>query len=64
LLNCTLTYVGAGRDRCSPRNLIKTIMNINDKEHEYEKPDRPIPASFPRKAPNVNQHGGDEKWYQ
>ena len=39
-------------------------MNINDKEHEYEKPDRPIPASFPRKAPNVNQHGGDEKWYQ
>ena len=39
-------------------------MKINDKKHEYKKPDEPIPVNFPRKAPKVNQYGGDEKWYQ
>lgn len=35
---------------------------MQEKEHEYEKPDKPI--SVPRKAPRkVNQEGGDTRWY-
>jgi hypothetical protein len=40
-------------------------MDIKEHEHQYEKPDEPIPVhTHYKKKPRVNQHGGDEKWYQ